>query len=471
MKLFKKALVATAILGAFGVQAADVTDAVQKTSKQGLEVAANAGVSSVRVIVREQLEAGDIIYLEFGAGIDISALTLTDAVAAGSVVIGGDVTIKYGSGTYTLSSNAAESDLANNILALEVNTGDPVTKDSSFEIEITDAANLVDRAKVAQATVTYSAKSGLTGNAKDLTGDNTGSFYVLADQYTATVTKKLDGVINRNDSQSLVRNGILLANASNDATLDDNLVFSVSDNQNLLSATTAAGNTIAVSISGDFSDYTADLLGNGEAFLLDTAATPAALLSAAAGTNSIAKVSDSEILVTVFADSFAGNVFDDFQLVLTAESGAGTFPVTKFSGDAEVDFGGAAELEVLSGASFGEWILDATLITIPYFPVGFEGVDTSVHFANENATAVDVIINAFDDKGKEYSSTGLADLAKESVTKVSQTKIMELLGITTPTKLSITFNIDADENTVKAYAFSNAGDARQSLVTTQQFGK
>ena len=41
MNFFKKALIATAIAGTFGtVQAADVTNAVTKTSVQGLEVGA-----------------------------------------------------------------------------------------------------------------------------------------------------------------------------------------------------------------------------------------------------------------------------------------------------------------------------------------------------------------------------------------------------------------------------------------------
>ncbi|MCQ8879462.1 hypothetical protein NQT69_15785 [Pseudoalteromonas shioyasakiensis] len=468
MKLFKKALLATAIFGAMGAQAADVTDAVTKTSKQGIAASVALEASSVRVIVREQLEAGDIVYLEFGDGVDISGLTLDDTAATTPLVIDTSITIKYGSGTYTLSTNTAESDLANNILALEVNTGDPVTLDSSFEIELTDIA-LVDSAKADKATVTYSAKSGLTGNAKDTTGDNVGAFYVLADQYAVSVSTKLDGVIVRNGQATLKSGGTELTNATNDEELDDTLVLKVTDNQNLLSPVATAANTIELTVNGNFEDYSADLLANGEAFLLDTATTPLALTSAAAGTNSIEKVSDSEILVTLYADSFTGNTFGDFQLVLSDNSTDDTFAASTFTADAEIEFGGTAAFDALVDADAGQWKVDATLIKVPYFPVGYDQLDTSVHFSNENSADVNVIMTAFDDEsGTEYEAVDMGDLAGEQVTKFSQGKIKEALGIAADdsVKLSVTFNIDATGGTVKAYAYSRdkAEGSRHSLA-------
>ena len=96
----------------------------------------------------------------------------------------------------------------------------------------------------------------------------------------------------------------------------------------------------------------------------------------------------------------------------------------------------------------------------------------SVHFANETSTAADVIVSAIDDDGEVHGPLDLGvDLAGDTVTKVSQTTIMSLFGLTESAKLSVTFNIDADDGTVNAYAFSNAGDARQALVSSQQKGK
>ena len=104
MNFFKKALIATAIAGTFGtVQAADVTNAVTKTSVQGLEVAANVADSSVRVIVREQLEAGDKITLVFGK--DMFDTDPTDILFASSATpTTARINITYGSGTFTMGN-------------------------------------------------------------------------------------------------------------------------------------------------------------------------------------------------------------------------------------------------------------------------------------------------------------------------------------------------------------------------------
>ena len=47
---------------------------------------------------------------------------------------------------------------------------------------------------------------------------------------------------------------------------------------------------------------------------------------------------------------------------------------------------------------------------------------------------------------------------------------MDLLGAPAGSKLSVTFNIDANDGDVNAYAFSNAGTGRQALVTSQEKG-
>lgn len=467
MKLFKKALVATAIFGAIGAQAADVTDAVKKTSIQGLAASVAAEASSVRVIVREQLEAGDIIYLQFGEGVNIKSLAIgtVDDTVDGELRIGtNDITIKYGSGTYTLSVNAAESDVAKNMLALEVNTGDPITLDSSFEVEVTDATQFITT-KAAQATVTYSAKSGLTGNAKDTKGDNTGLFLSLADQFSATVKKEYNGVIERVSQVSFIKNGDKLSNASDDASLDDALVIDAVDNASkLLSAATPAN--VTVTIDGNFTDYDTNPSTAGELYILDSA-------GAVVAPGSVTKTNSQ--LKVVFP---SGGTFGDFQVVLTKPSAAGKkIPVSTFEVDVDVAYGATDAFSAITGSDAGQWILDATIINVPYFPVGFEGVNTQINFANENGFAVDVQVTAIDKDGNKYSGS-IPDLVANSTKKVSQVDIMKALkddkkGNTVPakSKLSITFNIDADENTVNAYAFSEkVGQGRQSLVTSQQKG-
>jgi hypothetical protein len=189
----------------------------------------------------------------------------------------------------------------------------------------------------------------------------------------------------------------------------------------------------------------------------------------------VAKTSDSLATVTVGADATsvsATTELEDFYLVLKAPVAAGkTLPITDFDADVEFNFGGAAAYKV-SGLNAGEWKLDATVINVPYFPVGYAGTSTSIHLANETGSEVDVIVSAIDDSGTVYPAVNLgAKLAAETVTKVGQSAIMSLFSITDPTKLSVTFNIDADDGDVNGYAFTSSESGRAQLANSQQKGK
>lgn len=62
------------------------------------------------------------------------------------------------------------------------------------------------------------------------------------------------------------------------------------------------------------------------------------------------------------------------------------------------------------------------------------------------------------------------DIPKQTVTKVSQTMLMTLLGVAAETKLSVTFNVDANEGVVNGYAFTKSADGRTEISTSQQRG-
>lgn len=468
MKLFKKALVATAIFGAFGAQAADLTDAITKTSKQGLEVGA-ASDSSVRAIVREQLEAGDRITLVFGAGITgvtgVSTDASGNATSRANNVGGADaakIGIVYGSGTYTISP-VSTTVAANGIVTvvLEVNTGDPITLDSSFEIEVAGAR--FSASKATQATVTYSAVSGLDGSAKDTTGKNTGSFIVLADQYAASVKTPANGVIKRDPQTSFKSGGA--------TPTSDTIVLKITDDQNLLSAANGANAQAKFTLVGDFTNN-----------VVPTVATNSGDDTVAISVAADGKSAEITVTDTVTADGIASEITITNTVTIGAAPGdkiyADTFTVSG-SVDASTASATNTKQEVLVNADAGKWIVDATIINLPYFPVGYEGLSTSVHMANETSADVDVSITAISDKGVSYSVANQADfLPKKSVKKISQTALQALLkdkdGNTVPngTKLSVTFNIDAADGDVNAYAMSNeTGVARQQLANSQQKGK
>lgn len=179
---------------------------------------------------------------------------------------------------------------------------------------------------------------------------------------------------------------------------------------------------------------------------------------------------------TVIDDDATVGLAGTYHLVLDNDLTTNTIVPSDFevsvSYDADNTSSTNSKLASLTDADAGEWVFDATIINVPYFPVGFEGTDTSVHFANESGASADVIVTAIDSEGETYGPVNLGeDLAKKSVTKVSQTKIMSLLGLTDATKLSVTFNIDADNGDVNAYAYTQkATQGRTEISTSQQHG-
>ncbi|GEK08875.1 hypothetical protein [Pseudoalteromonas peptidolytica] len=485
MKLFKKALVATAIFGAIGAQAADVSDATQFTSSEGFSVGNLATLTSqdpgVRVIVREQLEAGDRIKLQFGAGLDFEPTgggfagvnlynSNTGTALPATGVPARTLGINTGSGTYELEEVPSLRDVKNGVVVLEVKTGFTIEKDESFEV-IPDVLLFDSKATTANATVTYSATKWQDGTPKDTTGDNTGSFLKFATQYSAKVSTLLDGVIEREDQLSFI---------SGNVTGDDNadtLKVGITDNASYIAAATGANVSADFVITGDFSDLVAG----------DFAVTADAGADFVNADLSVALAGDKKSATVTVVDTAAQDdgIAGTFTLRIdnATRTGAGTpitIKATSFTIKGDVDFDGAGTITdtnvLAANTNAGQWVLDATIINIPYFPVGFEGVNSQVNFANESGAAVDVNVTAIDGAGVQYSGS-LADLAKYSTTKVSQVTLMAALkdskGNTVPagSKLSVTFNIDADDGKVNAYAFSEkVGLGRQSLVTSQQKG-
>lgn len=462
MKLFKKALLATAIFGAMGAQAADVSDAVKFTSVEGFAAANNVvGTDgSVRVIVREKLEAGDRITLQLGKGFGaisgVEEATYDPVTGLRNVVTQDAIAIDNGTADYTFTVDTVESDFANGKIVLELDTGYTIELDESFEV-VASADAFLTTATQANATLTYSAARWQDGVAKDTGGDNVGTFLKFANQYGASVTSPLNAVIERSLGTTFV------SGADAGSTTADTLAITFTDKVDFLDSVKAPVTTIE--ISGDFSD----MLAADVTFAVGTGTTAIAASEAAVTT-----VTDS--LLTIVLTDGAGDgqpgtllvTLDNLANRITAQSE--NIKATTFVANAEVDYGHTNDAVILSNASAGAWTVDATIINVPYFPVGFDGVSTSVHFANESNKDVDVIMTAIDQAGNEYSSDALADLAAETVTKVGQSEIMSLLGAPAGSKLSITFNIDANDGDVNAYAFSNAGTGRQSLVTSQQKG-
>jgi hypothetical protein len=462
MNFFKKALIATAVAGTFGaVQAADVTNAITKTSAQGVEVGTLTGTPSVRVIVRELLEAGDTVTLTFGKEMFTTAPTsVVFAAAGGTPPATTELGINYGSGTFTFGLETVTTTDDVTTVTFQVLTGDPMPKDASFEVTVVGAD--LDATKTADAKVSYSAVSGLTGDAKDTTGTNVGSFITLADQYAASVKTKLDGVIERENLVTFISGGVAGASTNLDS---DTLVITLTDDQTLASAANGANVEATVKVTGDFTTATTTQVLVADP--VDGAIGPVVL-----------NAEKTEATFTVL-DAGADGVAGDYTLTLDNVGlaiKASDYTVS-VSVDADSTVTTNTVFDALDAADAGKWAIDATIINVPYLVVGKEGTDSAVHFSNLGPAA-DVIVSAvsvIDDAGDSvtYAAADLGvDLAANSVTKIKQKDIIDALSIPAGTqKLSVTFNIKGKEDDVTAYAFVKDESGRTEVSNSQQLNK
>jgi hypothetical protein len=120
-----------------------------------------------------------------------------------------------------------------------------------------------------------------------------------------------------------------------------------------------------------------------------------------------------------------------------------------------------------------EWDLNGSEITFPYAPIGYDHITTNFELANSGDQEGDVLITAFTREGMDYSGTLTAKAMKESLTKISETEIMEALGLTEGTSLSITFSTTAPDADIKITGYSNIADkgGRMTLLSTAYEGE
>ena len=449
MNFFKKALVATAVVATFGASAAVITPSttILEISKEG--IAANiptpdAGFD-LNVKVEANTPAASHLKLTFGADVDLTTaagnITGTVTQAPGSST-DGDMAITFGTGSFTFDNFAIDTTTAGaHFVTFDVSLGQPMNIGAAFNV--TFASGMVAKASVAS----YTATDGTVIDSGD------GAISQEVDQYTFAVKTKLDKLINRTDDEVFT-----------DATTEDDLVFTVSDDQGLSRAVTTAP-TYAIASAGVFTDIiTADLAAD--------AGTPTVLLA------------DTIINVALApADITVDGTKTDVTLTIDPALDA-TDKVIPATGDVGVSFVVSStqftsgSLVVNTGLDGGEWAVDATIINVPYLPVGYEGTNSTVILANEGSADTDVIVTAIDQDGMTYGPVNLntdpafaGGLPATTVSKVSDTLLMDLLTVPAGTKLSVTFNIDANEGVVNGYAYTQkAGTGRSEVSSSQQRG-
>ena len=458
MNLFKKALVASAVTASFGATAATVVPSTSalKLSAEGVEagVAAHAAGFDFNVTIGAEHPAGSRITLTFSDGVDIGPIAagITNAVNNATGVVGegdaGNVTFDYGNGSFTFDNvtvvNGDQTKGESDSISFDVSLGQPLNQNAAFNVAFAAGAT-VSKASTADYTAEHNSTTIDTG---------TGTIATEHTQFAVSVSTPLNAVINRTNNTVFT-----------DGTDTDTLALAIVNYDDLeMSITPTAGGSAAYDavITGDFTG------------VVDAEITNDAVLATHSvnGGADFIQV-DIDATSTPTTDGTADTITWTFDHNGTAIPTTGDVTVS-FTVNS-VDFGAAAlnKKVIETSLDAGEWELDATIINVPYLPVGKEGTSSSVHLSNETTKDVDVIVSAIDQNGNVYAAVDLGlDLPKQTVTKVSQTMLMDLFSIEggDVTKLSVTFNIDADKGDVNGYAFTTDDTGRTEISTSQQRG-
>ncbi len=460
MKFYKKALVASAIIGSFAAQAVTIAPSTQiELSAEGvaLGVAPTAADVAFDIVVEAAHPATTEITLTFDKNVDLNGLLGGVCVAnaptgSGTSDTCGDVTFSYGNGNFTfdnvvITEAATAADVDE--IKFEVSTGNAITAFSSFGVELGGTKVLISGATNLSYYSEYNSAEVESGTFPLATEKN---------QFSFALTTQFNGVIER-ELQTTFING-------NGA---DSLAYTVVNDETLGLIVPEA--TVEVAVSGNFEDVDLFTATSG------AVETPVPSIEATAGTEfdtltstyvfpatSSTKLTNNE--VWTFTGPMTGGVIPQTgSTSLTAKITAST--------DAAVTTAlGTAGYALAENVDSGEWILDAVTINVPYFPINYADTNTSVHIANEASTDADVIVTAIDNNGVEYGPLNLGFKANgNTVTKVSQNDIATLFAITDATKLSVTFNLDADEENVSAYAFSQNAKGKSEISNSQLKGE
>jgi len=479
MNLFKKALVATAIVASFGASAtATVSSTPKQLSAEGVADGLTADNQSLvfDVVVGVDTPASSTITLTFDNTIDLAGVldgTVANAPGTGLGQVGvanaaDSIQFNYGTGSFTFDdvvvTDNDQTKGEQDTLSFKVNLGNALTAGSAFRISLghTDGTSAGHTDIDGAANLAYQS---VAADGTTVIENGTGVVAEETAQFAFAVDTPYSELIDRDDLANFT-GGDDTETATFHYTNNEDLAASLSApaltfvvEGNFLGLLTTADFAVASAAVGTATAPATPLVAAGNGALLaavnsggdsdELTVSIAAVNASVDGTTAIDVVFDG---VTVTDIPVTGALFADASIVATNGS---TDPIT-----------------IATNVAAGEWKIDATIINVPYLPVGYEGTSTSVHFANEGAVDVDVIVTAIDDDGNTYGPLDLGmDFAADTVTKVGQATLMSLFSLTESTKLSVTFNLDANDGVVNAYAFTQSDAGRTEISNSQLKGR
>lgn len=443
-KLFKGSLIAAAVALSVGAQAASVSSEALKMSAEGVAAGNQAANQNLTfdIVVSKIHPAASTITLTFDSKVDLDNLACAGAVTntpgTGQGVCG-DITFSYGTGSFTFDNVVIDKSTATaQKISFDVNLGNPLTADSAFRV-------LLGGTKVdikGASSLSYSSKT----SADVAIETGTGVIAKEVSQFAFVVTEEFDGLIERDNRITFVNS------TPNDV---DILKFSVNNNETLAAALT--GQDMTIKLKGDFEDVVAADM---------TITRVDAVAVNAATTDAINGAEDTITLTLNNADT--GTTADPLKMLLTFDKTTGPAVKIPITGSIKADVRTTAVANVGTNVEAGEWKLDASIVNVPYLPVGY-GLSPNVEIANEDGDT-DVIIEGFDNMGNTYGPVKLPNKAKkDTVTKVSEDDIQTAFGLDAAKKykLSVTFIFNADKEKITLAPYYRENESRVNVMSSQ----
>ncbi|MFC4656849.1 hypothetical protein ACFO3I_17660 [Rheinheimera marina] len=456
-KVFKASLVATTIALAFAANAADVAIApVTTVTNEAVltKTVIPAATATITIYNRQELSAGDKVTLSFPLG---------TVLAAGDVI-----TINKGAATASFTAPVVTGATATvgPKITYELALGNPLLANSKIDVVL--PATYVP----ASGNVVYEAKDGFTGTVKDTTGSGTGTPNQAAliktqAQEVVSLKTEFDGFVQR-----LARNLFVDTKGSAVSTTAAKAVLSVQQPTATVTAAIVANQDLVVlKADGSLAGLASVAISDGT----NTVTVPAANFTASnPAAPTVLDTATFDVSAGAPAALVAGTATAaDWTITATAAAAPATIPLRTFTVTRKVTYDGVAPTaDHVSTTAFaaGEFQLDATLVNVPYLPVGYEQFSSTVEISNLSAADAEVSVEAVGKTGKKYGPVVLSKkAAKGAVTSFFESDFFTAFGLAKGSneKLSISFAIDANEKDITVVPYYREGTARVNVIADQ----
>lgn len=460
-KVFKASLMAAAVVFALNANAADVAIApVITVTDEAVttNVAITAAPALITIFNRQELSAGDKISLSFPR----------DTV----LPVAGRIFIRKGAATATFSDPLVvpQGTTGGPKITYEILTGNPLVNNSKIEVAIdyTDATTpgAAGNTYVPKSgAVVYEARDGFTDAVKDTTGTGTGTanqatLINTVAQEAVSLTTQFDGFIQRLNRQ------LFTAGKGSQVA-----VVNIRENNATVKALPVAGVSNTVVLKGN-----GDITGLASVTITDAAANSNTVLAAdfTASNPAAPTVLDTATFDVSGLDVDADGENWTISVVPSAAAGK-TIPVTSFTVTRKITYNqvaAAPAVDLVKTTDFaaGKFQLDASVVNIPYLPIGYTQFSPVVEVSNLGATPASITIEAVGKTGAKYGPTTLTKMAAaNAVTSVFESDIFAAFNLAKGSneKLSISFVIDANAADITLVPYYREGESRVGIISDQ----